>query len=296
MAYDRYVAICHPLMYNISMSPKVCSSIMLGSHLLASSGAMALPGCMLRLAFCDASTINHYFCDIFPLLQLSCTSTYTPELVASIIAGIDVTVPSITILVTYGFILSNILHISSRSKAFSTCSSHITAVSLFFGAIAFMYLKPSSSVSMDEGKISSVFYTNMVPLLNPLIYSLRNKDGFSQSNFNIFVPQTVDEGVNHGNHIRVEDRRDFPLIHRPSRRWFKIHKCTRSKEQKNNNYVGAAGTEGFGPALPGTYAEDAGQDETIRDRDGETGKNYVDASHNENRQLTDIGACAGELE
>ncbi|XP_006174416.1 olfactory receptor 147 [Camelus ferus] len=176
MAYDRYVAICHPLMYNISMSPKVCSSIMLGSHLLASSGAMALPGCMLRLAFCDASTINHYFCDIFPLLQLSCTSTYTPELVASIIAGIDVTVPSITILVTYGFILSNILHISSRSKAFSTCSSHITAVSLFFGAIAFMYLKPSSSVSMDEGKISSVFYTNMVPLLNPLIYSLRNKD------------------------------------------------------------------------------------------------------------------------
>ncbi|XP_010984825.2 olfactory receptor 8B3 [Camelus dromedarius] len=176
MAYDRYVAICHPLMYNISMSPKVCSSIMLGSHLLASSGAMALPGCMLRLAFCDASTINHYFCDIFPLLQLSCTSTYTPELVASIIARIDVTVPSITILVTYGFILSNILHISSRSKAFSTCSSHITAVSLFFGAIAFMYLKPSSSVSMDEGKISSVFYTNTVPLLNPLIYSLRNKD------------------------------------------------------------------------------------------------------------------------
>ncbi|XP_057605604.1 olfactory receptor 8B3-like [Hippopotamus amphibius kiboko] len=179
MACDRYVAICNPLLYNIVMSPKMCSSLMLASYLMAFSGATAHTGCMLRLTFCDANIINNYFCDIHPLLQLSCTSTYINELVVFIISGIHVIVPSLTIFVSYSFILSSILHVSStegRSKAFSTCSSHIIAVSLFFGSGAFMYLKPSSTISMDEGKISSVFYTNTVPLLNPLIYSLRNKD------------------------------------------------------------------------------------------------------------------------
>ncbi|XP_034523602.1 olfactory receptor 8B3-like [Ailuropoda melanoleuca] len=179
MAYDRYVAICNPLLYNVVMSPKVCSSLMLGSYLMAFLDATAHTGCMLRLNFCDANTINHYLCDILPLLQLSCTSTYINELVVFIVEGINVIVPTVTIFVSYGFILSSILHISStegRSKAFSTCSSHIVAVSLFFGSGAFMYLKPSSAGSMDEGKISSVFYTNVVPLMNPFIYSLRNKD------------------------------------------------------------------------------------------------------------------------
>ncbi|XP_045872250.1 olfactory receptor 145-like [Meles meles] len=179
MAYDRYVAICNPLLYNVAMSPKVCSILMLGSYLVSFSGAMAHTGCMLRLTFCDANTINHYLCDILPLLQLSCTSTYVNELVVFIVEGINVTVPSVTIFVSYGFILSSILRISStegRSKAFSTCSSHIIAVSLFFGSGAFMYLQPSSAGSMDEGKISSVFYTNVVPMMNPFIYSLRNKD------------------------------------------------------------------------------------------------------------------------
>ncbi|NP_001378470.1 olfactory receptor family 8 subfamily B member 1Z [Equus caballus] len=179
MAYDRYVAIRKPLLYSVVMSHKVCSSLMLGSYLMAFSGAMAHIGCMLTLTFCDANTINHYFCDIFPLLQLSCTSTYVNELEVFIVVGINVIVPSVTIFVSYGFILSSILHISStegRSKAFGTCSSHIIAISIFFGSGAFMYLKPSSAASMNEGKISSVFYTNTVPLMNPLIYSLRNKD------------------------------------------------------------------------------------------------------------------------
>ena len=179
MAYDRYVAICKPLLYNVAMSPKVCFSLMFGSYLMAFSGAMAHTGCMLRLTFCDANIINHYFCDILPLLELSCTSTYVSELEVFIVVGINIIMPSLTIFVSYGLILTNILHISStegRSKAFSTCSSHIIAVSLFFGSGAFMYLKPPSAVSMDEGKISSVFYTNMVPMMNPLIYSLRNKD------------------------------------------------------------------------------------------------------------------------
>ncbi|XP_053449086.1 olfactory receptor 147-like [Nycticebus coucang] len=179
MAYDRYVAICNPLLYNIAMSPRVCCSLMLGSYLMGFSGAMAHTGCMLRLTFCDANSINHYLCDILPVLQLSCTSTYVNELVVFIVGGINVIMPSLTIFISYGFILSNILRMSSkegRSKGFSTCSSHIIAVSLFFGSGAFMYLNPSSAGAMEEGKISSLFYTNVVPMMNPLIYSLRNKD------------------------------------------------------------------------------------------------------------------------
>ncbi|KFO19568.1 Olfactory receptor 8B3 [Fukomys damarensis] len=179
MAYDRYVAICNPLLYNTVMSPRVCCNLTLGSYLMAFSGAMAHTGCMLRLTFCDANTINHYFCDILPVMQLSCTSTYVNELEVFIVVGINIIVPSVTIFISYGFILSNILQLRStegRSKAFSTCSSHIVAVCLFFGSGAFMYLKPSSAGSMNEGKISSVFYTNVVPMMNPLIYSLRNKD------------------------------------------------------------------------------------------------------------------------
>ncbi|XP_069918999.1 olfactory receptor 8B8-like isoform X1 [Oryctolagus cuniculus] len=179
MAYDRYVAICKPLLYNTIMSPKVCFNLMLGSYLTAFSHAMIHTGCILRLSFCDANTIDHYFCDVLPLLELSCTSTYVNEVEIFIVAGIDITVPSLMVFISYGFILSSILRISStegRSKAFSTCSSHIVAVSLFFGSCAFMYLKPSSSGSTSEGKVSSVFYTIVVPMMNPLIYSLRNKD------------------------------------------------------------------------------------------------------------------------
>ncbi|XP_036786164.2 olfactory receptor 147-like [Manis pentadactyla] len=185
VAYDCYVAICKPLLYNAAMSPKVCSSLMLGSYSMAFSGSMAHTGCMLRLVFCDANTINHYLCDILPVLQLSCTSTYVNELVVFIVVRINIIVPCLTIFVSYGFILSSIFRISStegRSKAFSTCSSHIIAVSLYFRSGAFMYLRPSSAGSIDVGKISSVFYTNTVPMMNPLIYSLRNKDACSEKN------------------------------------------------------------------------------------------------------------------
>ncbi|XP_052584019.1 LOW QUALITY PROTEIN: olfactory receptor 145-like [Peromyscus californicus insignis] len=179
MAYDRYVAICNPLMYNVAMSPKVCSFLMIGSYLMGFFDAMIHTGCILRLTFCDGNTINHYFCDLLPLMKLSCTSTYVNEIEIFIVGGKDITLPSIVIFISYGFILSSILQIRStagRSKAFSTCSSHIIAVSLFFGSCAFMYLKPSSIGSLNEGKVSSVFYNIVVPMMNPLIYSLRNKD------------------------------------------------------------------------------------------------------------------------
>ncbi|XP_003472783.1 olfactory receptor 8B3-like [Cavia porcellus] len=179
MAYDRYVAICDPLLYNTVMSPKVFCSLMLGSYLMAFSGAMVHTGCLLRLTFCDANAINHYFCDILPLLELSCTSTYVNELLIFTVGGINIIVPSVTIFLSYVFILSSICKIRSmegRSKVFSTCGSHIIEVSQFFGSCTFMYLKPSSAGSMNQGKISSVFYSNVVPMMNPVIYSLRNKD------------------------------------------------------------------------------------------------------------------------
>ncbi|XP_031199667.1 olfactory receptor 8B8-like [Mastomys coucha] len=179
MAYDRYVAICNPLLYNIVMSPKVCYYLMLASYLMGFSSAIIHTGCILRLTFCDRNTINHYFCDFLPLLQLSCTSTYVNEIEVLILAGKDIIVPTAVIFISYGFILSSIFQMKSTegmSKAFSTCSSHIIAVSLFFGSGAFTYLKPSSAGTMNNGKTYSIIYTILIPMTNPLIYSLRNKD------------------------------------------------------------------------------------------------------------------------
>ncbi|XP_036049287.1 olfactory receptor 145-like [Onychomys torridus] len=179
MAYDRYVAICNPLLYNTAMSPKVCFYLMLGTYLMGFSGATIHTGFMLRLTFCDGNTINHYFCDLLPLLQLSCTSTYVNEMELLIVVGKDIVVPTSIIFTSYGFILCTILQVrstDSKYKAFSTCSSHLFAVSLFFGSSIFMYLQPSSAGSMNKEKISSIFYTILVPMMNPLIYSLRNKD------------------------------------------------------------------------------------------------------------------------
>ncbi|XP_015446056.1 olfactory receptor 143-like [Pteropus alecto] len=179
MAYDRYVAICKPLLYTVTMSPQVCSLLMFGSYVMGFAGAMVYTGDMVRLSFCDSNIVNHYMCDIFPLLQLSCSSTYASELVNSIIVSTIVIISSFIIFISYALILSNILNISSAqgwSKAFRTCGSHIITVALFYGSGLFTHLKTSSDGSMDQGKFFSIFYTNIVPMLNPLIYSLRNKD------------------------------------------------------------------------------------------------------------------------
>ncbi|XP_037694765.1 olfactory receptor 145-like [Choloepus didactylus] len=179
MAYDRYVAICRPLLYMVTMSPQVCSLLAAIVYVVAFIGAWAHTGCMLRLTFCNANTINHYMCEILPLLELSCTSTHINELVVFIIVGFAIGVPTLTIIVSYSFIISSILRIRStegRSKAFSTCSSHIVVVFIFFGSGSFMYFHPSSFLSMDQGKVSTVFYTIVIPMLNPLIYSFRNKE------------------------------------------------------------------------------------------------------------------------
>ncbi|KAB0363342.1 hypothetical protein FD754_007498 [Muntiacus muntjak] len=179
MAYDRFVAICNPLLYTVTMSPRVCSLMMLGSYVIGFAGAMAHTGSMLRLTFCDSNIVDHYLCEVLPLLQLSCTSTHINELVFFIVVGGVITISSICIFISYALILSSILRIPSpegRSKAFSTCGSHVVAVALFFGSGAFTYLTNSFPGSKDQGKFASVFYTNVVPMFNPLIYSLRNKD------------------------------------------------------------------------------------------------------------------------
>nr|XP_003923612.1 olfactory receptor 150-like [Saimiri boliviensis boliviensis] len=179
MAYDRYVAICNPLLYNVAMSYQVCSWMVVGVYSMGLIGATAHTVCMRRVLFCKADVINHYFCDLFPLLGLSCSSNSINEIVVLCFSAFNILFPSLTILSSYIFIIASILRIRStegRSKAFSTCSSHISAVAVFFGSAAFMYLQPSSVSSMDQGKVSSVFYTTVVPMLNPLIYSLRNKD------------------------------------------------------------------------------------------------------------------------
>ncbi|XP_045871919.1 putative olfactory receptor 8G3 [Meles meles] len=179
MAYDRYAAICNPLLYNVIMSSHFCLWLTVGVYSLGIIGSTIHTGFMMRLLFCKSNVVNHYFCDLFPLLELSCSSIYVNELLVLVLSAFNILTPALTILASYVFILSSILCIRStegRSKAFSTCSSHISAVAIFYGSAAFMYLQPSSVSSMDQGKVSSVFYTTIVPMLNPLIYSLRNKD------------------------------------------------------------------------------------------------------------------------
>ncbi|XP_073760160.1 olfactory receptor 8B12-like [Callorhinus ursinus] len=179
MAYDCYVAICKPLVYTVTMSPQVCLFLLLGVYVVGFSGAMVHMGSIASLTFCAGNFVSHFMCDILPLLELSRNSTYVHELVVFVHVAIDIGMPIVTIFISYALILSSIFHIHStegRSKAFSTCSSHIIVVSLFFGSGAFMYLKPPSILPLNQGKVSSLFYTIVVPMLNPLIYSLRNKD------------------------------------------------------------------------------------------------------------------------
>ncbi|XP_036601524.1 putative olfactory receptor 8G3 pseudogene [Trichosurus vulpecula] len=178
MAYDCYVAICSPLLYNVIMSHHLCSWLVGEVATMAVVGSMVHTGCMLRVYFCKDNIVNNFFCDLLPLLKLSCSSTYINEIALLAFTSFNFFVPTLIILSSYIFILMSILRIQStagRSKAFSTCSSHIMAVPLFLGSTAFMYLQPSTN-SIDQRKVSSDFYTILIPILNSLICSLRNKD------------------------------------------------------------------------------------------------------------------------
>ncbi|XP_004438564.1 PREDICTED: olfactory receptor 151-like [Ceratotherium simum simum] len=178
MAYDRYVAICSPLLYNIIMSHQICSLLVAVVYAMGIIGSAVENGLMFKLSYCE-KLISHYFCDIVPLMKLSCFSIYDIEMTTFFLGGFNIIATSLTIFVSYAFILSSILHISTtegRSKAFSTCSSHLAAVALFYGSASFMYLKPSTASSLAQENVASVFYTTVIPMLNPLIYSLRSKE------------------------------------------------------------------------------------------------------------------------
>ncbi|XP_038621193.1 olfactory receptor 8H1-like [Tachyglossus aculeatus] len=179
MAYDRYVAICNPLLYSSVMSSRLCMWLMVGSYGVAFTNSLITVLFIARLQFCNSNVIHHFFCDSSPILVLSCTDTRSTEIVIFILAGSTLVMSLIMITVSYMAIISAILKINSsvgRKKAFSTCASHLTGVTIFYGTLIFTYLKPSKSYSLGKDQVASVFYTIVVPMLNPLIYSLRNKE------------------------------------------------------------------------------------------------------------------------
>nr|XP_025735222.1 olfactory receptor 8H1-like [Callorhinus ursinus] len=179
MAYDRYVAICNPLHYPVVMSTRFCCSLVFGSYLIGLADSFVNVLCIRRLHFCDSNVIHHFFCDTPPVLALSCFDTRDIEIMIFVVAGSTLTVSLITISVSYVSILSTILKITSTSgkrKAFSTCASHLLGVTIFYGTTILTYLKPSRSYSLGKDQVASVFYTIVIPMLNPLIYSLRNKE------------------------------------------------------------------------------------------------------------------------
>ncbi|XP_025868743.1 olfactory receptor 8J3-like [Vulpes vulpes] len=179
MAYDHYVAICNPLLYMVVVSPQICLSLVSLTYLYSFSTALVVSSCIFSLSFCSSNVINHFFCDIVPLLTLSCSDTYLPETIVFISAATNLVLSLIIVLVSYFNIVLSILRMHSsegRKKAFSTCASHMMAVTVFYGTLLFMYLQPQTNYSLDTDKIASVFYTLVIPMLNPMIYSLRNKD------------------------------------------------------------------------------------------------------------------------
>ncbi|KAG5200112.1 hypothetical protein JEQ12_006591 [Ovis aries] len=179
MACDRYAAICNPLRYLVVMSTRHCCSLLFGSYLTGFVDSFVNVLCMSRLHFCGSNVIYHFSCEAPPILALSCTGTHDTEMIISIFAGSSLLASLTMVSVSYVAILSTILKITSTSgkrKAFSTCASHLLAVTIFYGTAVFPYIKPRKSYSLGKDHVASVFYTIVIPMLNPLIYSLRNKE------------------------------------------------------------------------------------------------------------------------
>nr|XP_034368918.1 olfactory receptor 484 isoform X2 [Arvicanthis niloticus] len=179
MAYDRFVAICNPLLYSIKMSKQVCIQLVIGSYIGGFLNATFFTLSFFSLFFCGPNIINHFYCDFAPLVELSCSDVSVPVVVTSFSAASVTMFTVFIIVISYTYILITILKMRStegRQKAFSTCTSHLTAVTLFYGTITFIYVMPKSSYSTDQNKVVSVFYMVVIPMLNPLIYSLRNNE------------------------------------------------------------------------------------------------------------------------
>ncbi|XP_040275629.1 olfactory receptor 11L1-like [Bufo bufo] len=179
MAYDRFLAICFPLRYTNLMCRSTCGKLAAASW-IAGWLSISLPAAMMsRLVFCGPNIMDHFFCDFSPLLQLSCTETWLNEIIFSAVAWTVILGCFFFTFMSYISVVTAILRIPSsigRQKAFSTCASHIAVVGIFFGTVIFMYIRPKAKNSSPIDKVVSVFYSVVVPLLNPMIYSLRNKE------------------------------------------------------------------------------------------------------------------------
>lgn len=179
MACDRYVAICSPLLYRVVVSPRICLLLVALIYIYSLTTALTVSSCVFSMSYCSSNVINHFYCDNVPLLALSCSDTYIPETAVFTFSGTNLVFSMIIVLTSYFNIILAILRIRSsegRQKAFSTCPSHMMAVTVFYGTLLFMYLQPRTNHSLDTDKMASVFYTLVIPMLNPFIYSLRNKD------------------------------------------------------------------------------------------------------------------------
>ncbi|XP_066486576.1 olfactory receptor 6X1-like [Tiliqua scincoides] len=177
MSFDRYIAICHPLRYPVIMTKALCFQLAIGSWLTGFLDIIFQGVTVWTLPFCDSNVIDHYFCDFGPLLSLSCSDTHHLELLAMLSAIFFVLFTFLLIVVSYIFIISTVLRIpsaSGRKKAFSTCTSHLTVVSMLYGAIMFMYMRPNAHSSFHFSKAVPVLTTIVTPMLNPFIYTIRN--------------------------------------------------------------------------------------------------------------------------
>ncbi|XP_059107603.1 olfactory receptor 5P79-like [Peromyscus eremicus] len=179
MAYDRFMAICNPLLYSTKMSTQVCIQLLVGSYVGGFLNASSFTLSFFSFLFCGPNRINHFFCDFAPLVELSCSDDSVLIVLDSFSSGFVILITVFVIAISYTYILITTLKMHStegRQKAFSTCTSHLTAVTLFYGTITFIYVTPKSSYSTDQNKVVSLFYTVVIPMLNPLIYSLRNNE------------------------------------------------------------------------------------------------------------------------
>ncbi|XP_004686632.1 PREDICTED: olfactory receptor 2L13 [Condylura cristata] len=179
MAYDRYVAICHPLHYPIRMSKRVCVKMIIGSWILGSINSLAHTVYALHIPYCRSRAIDHFFCDVPAMLPLACMDTWIYEYMVFVSTSLFLLVPFLGITASYGRVLFAVYHMRSKEgqkKAFTTCSTHLTVVTFYYAPFVYTYLRPRNLRSPAEDKILAVFYTILTPMLNPIIYSLRNKE------------------------------------------------------------------------------------------------------------------------
>lgn len=175
MAYDRYLAIHSPLLYVTLMPRKLCNQIIASTYIYGFTVGLVQTVATFQLSFCDSNVVNHFYCDDVPLVALACSDTHIKDLLLVIIAGFNTLCSLLIVVVSYVFIL-RIHSAEGRQKAFSTCASHLTSITIFYATVIFMYLLPKSSHSLNTDKFASVFYVVVIPMLNPCIYSLRNQE------------------------------------------------------------------------------------------------------------------------